>query len=224
MAATIKGDRRTDVTGATPFDLGDAESAKSRSRVPEILVGTFLVAIFALGGAWFFSSSTRSVDYLALRQDVARGEVLESDDLVPFRLSTDDPVLGFRAADTELLVGQVALADLKIGTIVTADQFAEQAQIPAGSGIVGLSLEPGEFPSLSLRVGDRVRVVLLPVSGSEVGEPQGSVLIEEAEVAEVVDVGGNGRFVSLTMPAELADQVAVADAGERIRLVQVPRS
>ena len=224
MAATVRGDRRDDLVGGTPFDLAAAQSAKRRGRVPEILVGTFLVALFALAGAWFYSTSTRSTGYLALRQDVQRGEIIESGDLTVYDVSTDAPLLGIRTSETALVIGKVALSDMKIGTLITADHFADKAQIPDGSGIVGLELAPGEFPTLSLRPGDRVRVVIIPEANlvSEAG--QIVVAADSVEVVEVVETGGRARFISLTMPTELADRVVAADSQDRVRLIQVPES
>lgn len=221
MAAAVQGDTNSDLITGSPFDLGAAETGKRKSRVPEILVGTFLVALFALGGAWFYSTSTASVGYLGLRQDVERGDVLEVDDLAVYELTTDAPLLGLSPRDQGLVLGQVAVSDMKSGSLISVDQFTDQAQIPPGAGVVGLQLSPGEYPSQSMRPGDIVRVVILPESGVPISDDQELLVVEDAEVIEVVDLSGIGRFVSLVMSRQDADLVAVAHARDRARLIQV---
>lgn len=189
--------------------------------MPEVLVGTLMVVMFALAGAWFHSTSTAKIGYAALRQDVARGEVIEQSDLTVYELATDAPIRAIRGSEAGTIVGKVARSDLAVGTLLTADMVAETAGIPDGSGVVGLDLAPGEYPSQSLRPGDRVRVVLLPDGG---GLDEGPVVVvaDGAEVVEVADVGGRGRFVALSLESELADRVAAGHARDRVRLIQVP--
>lgn len=220
MAATFRGERHDVELGDGPFDLATADAARARSRLPEVLVGTLLVALFALAGAWFYATSTVSVGYLALREDVARGEIIERTDLTVYELTTDAPIRALRAAAAVEIVGKVALADLATGTLITAEQFADTADIPPGSGVVGLDLDPGEFPSFSLRPGDRVRVVRVATGPAGTGgDPE--VLADGVEVVEVVEGGGRGRFVSLSVDLDIADRVAVAAASNEVRLIQV---
>lgn len=225
MAATVQGgSRRTDdVVGGTPFDLGSAQANKGRSRVPEILLGTLLVALFALGGAWFFSTSTSSTGFVALLNDVQRGDVIERTDLVTVQVRTDTPIQAIRAENFQTIVGQVALVDLAAGTLVAPQQFAEQADIPTGQGIVGLSLSVGEYPTAGLRTGDLVRVVAVPAGNAPSNAPA-EVLVAQAVVTEVQSSGGDARFISLTMDTSMADQVAAVAADGRVRLIQVPAS
>lgn len=219
MAATFRGERHDVESGDSPFDLSTTEASRSRSRLPEVLVGTLLVALFALGGAWFYATSTTSTAYLALRQPVERGQVIERDDLTVYELTTDAPILALRTSQLAEIVGKVALADLSTGTLITAEQFADTADIPAGSGIVGLDLEPGEFSSYSLRAGDRVRVLRVPSGSSSIDEPL--VLAESVEIVEFIEGGGRGRFVALVLEVDVADRVALAAAEGEVRLIQV---
>ncbi|MEM7272975.1 MAG: SAF domain-containing protein [Actinomycetota bacterium] len=222
MAATVQGEKRgDDLVGGTPFDLGAAQTAKGRARVPEILLGTLLVALFALGGAWFYSSSTDSDGYVALRADVQRGEQIETSDLVVVQLKTEDELELIPARDFRSIVGKLALADLAAGTLVAPQQFADRVDIPSGQGVVGLSLSAGEYPTTGLRPGDRVRVVAVP-NGAAAGNEAAEVLDPAALVTEVIQTGGDTRFISLTTDTEVADRVAAVEAEDRVRLIQVP--
>ncbi len=225
MAATVRGERRETEIGDGPFDLAAAEGGRAGSRLPEILVGTLLVALFALAGAWFYSTSTTRVGYVALRAPVERGQVIERSDLTVYQLNTDSPIRAMRAAEVGEIVGKVALVDLDAGTLVTPDYVSESADIPAGWGVVGLDLDAGEIPSFALRPGDRVRVIAVVTGGADRGEPdEPEVLTESAEIVEVGDGNGRGRFVAIPLEAAAADRVAAAAARGEVQLIQVPGS
>jgi hypothetical protein len=221
MAATVRDGRRDNVDDGTPFDLGGSQTGSSKSRVPEILVGTFLVALFALAGAWFYAQSTQSTGYLALSTDIRRGHEITVSDLTVFDISTESPLRGTPNISSESVIGKVALVDMAAGTLITGEQLADAAQIPAGQGIVGLALSPGEYPTRSLRSGDLVRVAVMPLGGQDLATAEVTVVADSATVIEVADGGGDELFISLTLPSELADQVAAADSQNRVRLIQV---
>ncbi len=219
MAATVRGERREAGIGDDPFDLASADVNRARSRLPEVLVGALLVAVFALAGAWFYSTSTARVGYLAFRQSVERGDVVERADLVVYQLATDAPIAAMRASQLDEIVGKVALVDLAQGTLATTQHVADAADIPDGWGVVGLDLGPGEIPSFSLRPGHRVRVIDVGEATTD-GAPV--VLAEAAEIVEVADGNGRGRFIAITLEAAEGDRVVVAAARGDVRLIQVP--
>ncbi len=204
------------------FDLEAPPTGRGKSRWPEITLGLFLVALFALAGTWFYVSSTDKTPVIALRNAVERGELITTDDLRVVEIDSDDQLNLIGRDQSGLIVGRIALTDMGAGTLITAEQFAAGSLIQVGDGVVGLALDPGEYPSLSLRPGDLVRVVQTPRPGDEV---QGELVIVEA--AEVVDIGPigvqNQLFISLSMPTEEADLVAAAGAQDRVRLIQVAR-
>jgi hypothetical protein len=220
MAATVENGGRSDVAG-TPFDLSASQSGKGKSRAPEILAGTLLVAVFALAGAWFYSTSTQSVGYITLGSPVARGEVVEASDLIVSEINNDARIRAVRWSDRASIIGQVALVDMGVGTLVAPEQFSDSDQIPAGFGVVGLNLSPGEFPTLSLQPGDLVRVIVMP-AGDDLTAESVAVIADGVEIVAVAGDGNQNRFVSLVLEAELADLVAAADFQDRVRLIQVP--
>jgi len=224
MTTTLRPAKRPPTNGNSPhpFDLDQATGAQGRRRVPEITVGLFLVALFALGGTWFYANSTDRDAVLSLRNPVERGQVITVDDLQVVQINTDDALNVLPREQSGAVVGRIALHDLSAGTLVTPDQVAQSAAIVPGEGIVGLALDPGEYPSLSMRPGDIVRVVEVPGSSNpDIGEP---VLAEAAEVVDVAPIGvQNQLFVSLALSTAEADAVARAAADDRIRLIQVAR-
>ena len=213
--------------GEPDFDLRPPPGA--RAKLPELAVGVLVVVVFALIGLWLVSAATAGDSVLALRNPIARGEVLALDDLQVVTVTSDDPIASIPEADADEMVGRVALVDLPAGALVTPSQFAAIDALEVGEGQVGLELNAGELPSLRLLPGNTVTVVLTPANSGAVLEDGGAfrageVLVEAAVVVEAAPVGIQGRqFVALAMTEDEATAVAVAASQGRVRLVQVAR-
>ena len=221
-ATTARSRRDSNASGdfADVFDL-DAPTSGGRSRWPEIGAGLFVVAVFALAGAWFYANSNDRVAVIAARNAIERGDVVTVDDLRVVQVESDDQLNLLGRDESGLVVGRVALTDLAPGTLVTPEQFAASGLIEAGEGIVGLALDPGEYPSLSIRPGDLVSVVQVPRT-SDPGAGEQLVLVEEALVVDVGPIGvQNQLFISLSTSRDEASEVAAAAAQDRVRLIQV---
>jgi Flp pilus assembly protein CpaB len=180
-----------------------------------------VVAVSGLLGLWFYGSAVERDGVLMLRNEVARGEPLSRDDLRVAQVGTDDALNALTADQVDEVEGRVVLADLSPGTLLTPDLVAAGRLVAVGDGLVGLALDPGEYPTPALLPGDSVRVVATP--GSTGGELSGvDVLVEQAVVVDVLGIGGQDRlFVSLAMRTDQADLVAAAGAEDRVRLIQV---
>jgi hypothetical protein len=203
------------------FDLDAPHAGSGRARWPEMTIGLFLIAAFALAGAWLYSSATDETDVLAVRDGLSRGQVVQAADLRVVQVATDDALDMVAVDDSPLIVGQVALIDLGAGTIITTAQFAPTAAIEAGDGVLGLALQPGEYPSASIQPGDEVRVVQTPRTSDT--DATGLVLVERALVVDVTPIGVQQElFISLSMPTDIADTVAASAALDQVRLVQIP--
>lgn len=207
------------------FSLEPPTSAR-RARLPELVVGLVVMLAFALAAALWHMSSVERDPTLALARDVRQGEIIEASDLRVVYLSSDGDVARLAEGDVSRVAGRVALTDLPRGTVLTPALVAALPVLGEGEGVVGLALEPGQFPSAGLRPGDRVNVVAGPASQSGGEGPGETLLAEEAEVFSVEDLeGGQGRrFVSLKMPEATANEVAAAAERGPVRLVLVARS
>ena len=226
MTTTLQRERHPSRNGAAPprpFDLDGAGSTPRRGRGPELTIGALIVAVFALAGTWFYANSTDHDAVLALRNPVERGSIITADDLQVVQINSDDALNVLGRDQAGAVVGQIALNDLSAGTLITTDHVAASAAIEPGDGVVGLALDPGEYPTLSLRPGDRVRVVEVP-GGSDTGDAD-VVLAAEAEIVDVTPIGVQHQlFVSLSVDTSEADAIARAGARDRVRLVQVAGS
>ena len=196
---------------------------RQRGRLPELVIGLIVMVVFALGAVLWHSSTTEREAVLALVGDIERGDTIASTDLRVVYVASDDPIAHVRREESGDIVGRIAMTDLEAGTLVTRSQVADRVAIGAGEGVVGLALDPGQFPALGLLPGDRVNVVaaetITPEDGEDVSSP---VLARGGEVFAVEDLGGQGRqFVSLRMSEDDANRVAAAAERGPVRLVLV---
>lgn len=211
--------------GAVP--LADAPRleppARQRGRLPELVIGIIVMVAFALGAVLWHSSTTEREAVLALVGDIERGETIAADDLRVVYVASDDPIAHVRQEQSGDIVGRIATTDLEAGTLVTRSQVANRVAIGVGEGVVGLALDPGQFPALGLLSGDRVNVVSAePVTPEDDEDAPSPVLARGGEVFAVEDLGSQGRqFVSLRMSEDDANRVAAAAERGPVRLVLV---
>lgn len=191
-----------------------------RVRIPQLAVGLLLTAGAALAFVLWNAASVQRTAVLALAEGVSRGQVLSSEDLRIVHVGTEDAVAMTPADGASDLVGRAAVTDLAAGTLVTVDQFAAASTLTPGSGVVGLALAPGQFPTPQLRIGDLVNVIVT----SDEDTVGGRLLVEAAEVVWIEPVGTQGqRFISVLTGEELAGEVATAAARGEVRLVLIAR-
>lgn len=216
-------------SGGQLFDLEPPQTGR-RSRFPEVAVGLLLIVGGALAALIWQINATSTTPVLAMANRVEQGEIVELDDLQLVEIRSADQLNVLRAADTANIVGRIARTDLAVGTLVTADHVSDGSVIALGDGVVGLSLTNGQVPSLRLRPGDRIDVVLTPPTSSDdpfvdlasaLAAVDEQVLVEGAEVAEFVSLDNGRLFVALSMREDEAALTARAGALDRVRLVAV---
>ncbi len=225
MATQLKERARLNGHAEPTINLGAAPDHTRKRRLPEMAAGLLLVAVCALGALWWQASSTERQPVLALRNAVERGQVIQLDDLQVVSIDTDQPIAVLADTRSAEIIGRVARTDLAAGSLVTPQQFSTSSSLGLGQGVVGMALEAGQFPSLSLSPGDAVSVVLTPSPGDPRAlddDVEATVLVERAMVVEVAEVGvQGGLFISIQVGEGDAARVASAAATNRVRLIQV---
>ncbi len=190
-----------------------------RVRLPELAVGVLVMAVFAIGVVLWHLRSVDRVPALALAGPVARGEVVEVEDLRVVNVSADRAVARLDASASDRVVGRMALVDLPAGSIVSEGMVADSSTVGPDEGVVGLSLEPGQYPSVDIAPGDRVNVVVS--AGGAAAAPAGApALAREAEVVGVEDLNADRKLVSIKTTEGEAEAIASRD-GSTLRLVRV---
>lgn len=190
-----------------------------RVRVPELALGVLVTVGFALGAVVWHLNSVDRVPVLTTATAITRGEVIEATDVRVVYLSADDPVTVLRSSESAAVVGQVASVDLAQGSLLTRDLVESALTVDPGSAVVGLALEPGQFPTRGLAPGDRVDVVAPTDPSVEVTE---SVLTAGATVFAVEELASDRLLVSI-LASEQDARIVAAAAGSPLRLVLVSR-
>lgn len=199
----IRSNKPPDAEASTPV----SPPPKLRRR-PAATAGSVLaIAAGAIVAAWAWSSTTHTEEVLAARDTIARGTVIEADDLVRVRINADPALSPVPASQLEELVGQRAALDVAAGGLITS-QSTTSAALPAkGMSVVGVALTPAQAPAVDLLAGDRVRVVVTPALGADA--PAGAPSTSDAEVVGVrLDEASGATVVDLLVPQEDAAVLA----------------
>lgn len=208
------------------FDLAEASVTRRRTRIPELAIGVLLVAGSALVALAWQTVSDPAQSVVAVRSDIARGDIITADNLQAVEIATEDPVRFIAAADASTLVGRIAQVDLSSGTLLTGEMAADVAAVGEGQALVGLAFDWGAMPSTTLRSGSRVDVVLTPADQGDaaLARTEDAVLVAGAEVSEVAASSGGaerGVYVSLLVNQDDAVALARAQSQGRVRLIEV---
>ena len=186
--------------------------------MPELAIGVFVMVAFALGAVLWHLNSVSKVPALAVSSSVKRGDTVRASDLRVVYIGSEDRVARLEDGQSSEVVGRVALVDMPVGTLITRDLVADATNLKRGDGVVGLSLEPGQYPATGLAPGDRVDVVRSPEDGG--GSVKSAVIVRDATVYAVEDLGSDRQLVSIKAGQDDAEAVAAA-AGGSLRLVLV---
>ena len=178
-----------------------------------------LVCAGALISAWSFQASSDTSSVVAVREAVARGEVIEADDLTTAQVSLDPALDPLPAAEFDSLIGQRAAVDLSAGSLVTAESATGQIMPNEGQSIVGVSFTSAMMPSEPLYAGDTVRIVSTPGETGEVREGVEPIAVEAIVIGlrQVAETGET--VVDVAVPADTAADLAARAATRKVALV-----
>lgn len=197
---------------AEPLPL--APSRTVRSRVPQALLAALLIVGGGLGGLLLFNSYNQRTAAVVVAGDVAHGSLLTRDDLAIAEVALDGNVATIGSISEA--VGSFAAHDLSAGELLApADLASEDQLLTSGESVIGLLLEPGQYPTKRLVAGDRVDIF---APGGEQFRP--GPLAADLVVYEVVESSNDGRnlLVSVVVTADQAAAVFDASAGSGVRL------
>ena len=145
--------------------------------------------------------------------------MIEASDVRVAYVSSDNTLARLDSADMDRVVGRAALVDLAEGTLLSTSLVAEVPTVDTGDGVVGLSLDPGAYPSRGLAPGDRVHVVRTEDVANLEAEP--TVVARSATVFDVEELASDQILVSILTNDEDAQAVAAAAGAGGLRLVLV---
>lgn len=192
-----------------------------------VILAALLVIGCGLGvAAWGISAGDKA-SVLAVGAPIAKGHVLDREDLVSISVSGVDGAI--RVEDVDQVVGRAAAVDLVEGQVLT-ESMVTDSPVPAdGKAVIGLALDPTRVPGAGLEPGDQVDVIAVPAGeGGQTGGKDADAELDAPEVlasgAEVYEVSGEavvGSQVLLTVIVDATDATRVAAYSTQNRVAVV---
>ena len=184
-----------------------------RSRVPQLVLAGLLIVGGGLGGLLLFNRYNQRTPAVVVVAPVSHGTELVRADLAVTEVAVDRGVATIGSLDQ--VVGRFAANDLSPGELLApADVADDDLLVTAGESVVGLLLEPGDYPTTRLVAGDRVDV-FAPGRGTD-------ALAADLVVFDVVPSSSDGRtlLVSVVVDDGRAGPLfeAAAEGGVRLAL------
>ena len=190
---------------------------RGRRRPWLIGLGVLLASIGALTVVWLVGGAGQRQEVLAVREDVAYGQELSSDDVTVARVSVDPGVAVLPAADRDSVIGQVATTELSAGMLLTAAMVEPTGDPGPGLVLVPIALPAERTPAGGLRAGDQILAV--DSEGSDDLSPISATVVRVGPM----DINGI-TVVDVTTAAASGPRLAVAGANGRVALVVEPTS
>lgn len=209
---------------AVPSDARDSSTGlsgnsgltplRSRRRPWLVGLGALLTTLGALAVVWLVGAAGQRQDVLAVRAEVAYGQMLTNEDVAVVRVSADPGVAVLSATRRGEVTGQVATTRLVPGMLLTAEMLAAGGDPPPGRVLVPIALPEDRMPAGGLHAGDR----LLLVDTESV-----QAAATPAEVVRVGPVDLDGvAVVDVTTSPRLGPGLAVSSARGHVAVVVEP--
>ena len=112
--------------GNTAEGAAAPEPPKLRRRPMLIAVSVLLTALGALLGAFLLSTLSGTDDYVAVRADIERGDVIKETDLVRTQLRRDNSISPLSWDEQRSLIGMYANVDMAKGSLVTRESVSAE--------------------------------------------------------------------------------------------------
>lgn len=200
---------------------------RQQRRRSVLALGIALIVVGILAGAWYGTRTEQAQPSLVLTQDMLAGDVLTRDMLRSAPLTVGEGVDSIPVADVDSYEGMMAGGNLPAGTLLAPQMLTDTLPIPESTSLVGVSLTPAQMPSVGVRPGDTISVVV-GASNVAAGPATAETLTTPGRTwsAQVAAVGamqeGGLITVDLAVPNSSATQVAAAAAGGNVALVVHP--
>ncbi len=198
---------------------------RSRRRPWLVGLGALLACVGALTVVWLVGAAGQRQEVLAVRADVAYGQVLAAEDITVARVSVDPGVAVLAGSERNAVVGQVATTRLTPGMLLTAGMVEPEGEPGPGRVLVPIAVPTERMPAGGLRAGDRILAVDSEGAGNGPGNEPAAAAASPIS-AVVVRVGPtdiNGvTVVDVTTAAGSGPALAVAAANGHVALVIEP--
>jgi hypothetical protein len=174
-----------------------------RRRPLLIAFGIVLIVVGAVVMWYVVAMLKDTIQVVAARVDVPRGEILKATDLVTVEIRPDPSLRTIPAASLESLVGQRVVSDLSAGGLVVPEAVSEKLSPEPDQALVGVPLTLGQqMPGIVPRLGQPIALVAFSDDKeTSVFEADG---IYEAVVVAVTAVTDTQVALTVSVPTATA--------------------
>ncbi|MCP4228449.1 MAG: hypothetical protein GY773_34285 [Actinomycetia bacterium] len=206
-----------------PVGVRPGASATRQRQLPWVALGLLLLVMSMLGFALWSVQQAKRPPVLVAGAAIEAGTEIERSDLILVSVGADSGLELLQAGQEELVVGRVARGPIPVGTPLSLALVVSASEaVPEGLAVVGAALVPGEYPTSSLRAGDRVRLIkTTPANGLGDGGEVTEIGVATVWTVEPLLSSSQELFVSLLVPDHQSASVAEVVAQDQLRLVLI---
>jgi len=219
--------------------VGDRLPTPPRERKPALAaLAVLLILVGALGATMLVLQAGDRIEVVKITEPIPAGQPVTDSNTTSVMVAEDPGIHYVEWSQLDALKKLKAVSAIPAGVVAVGEMFGDEAKVPSGKALVGMSLKEGQYPA-GLEAGDVVaayRVGGTSRSGSDddagtggsAGGGSDSLLVEQARV-DFVQAGKSDDIVSsankpvtlLVDSAEAAVLTQAASNGE-VALVLVP--
>ena len=93
-------------------------SGPTRRRPSWVLLGTLLVAVAGLLGAWVFTASTETISVMVAAREIGPGEVVTATDMRVVEMGKTGGLRAIQSSQQDLVIGRAARGPIPEGTVL----------------------------------------------------------------------------------------------------------
>ncbi|MFJ6861291.1 hypothetical protein [Streptomyces werraensis] len=221
---------------------GERLPTPPRERKPALAaLAVLLILVGALGATMLVLQAGDRIEVVKITEEIPAGQAVNDSNTTSVMVAEDPGINYVKWSQLDALKKLKAVTTIPGGVVAVGEMFGEEAKVPEGKALVGLSLKEGQYPAglksgatvAAYRVGGTSRSGSgddadggsAGSSGSSGGD---SVIVDKAVVDYVQDAKGDDLVSSTNLPvtllvddAQAAALTQAATNGE-VALVLVP--
>lgn len=219
--------------------VGERLPTPPRERKPALAaLAVLLILVGALGATMLVLQAGDRIEVVKITEEIPAGQSVTKSNTTSVMVAEDPGIHYVQWSQFEALKKLKAVTTIPAGVVAVGEMFGEEAKVPEGKALVGLSLKEGQYPA-GLKMGATVAAYRVggtsrsgsgdDADGGSAGSAGGnSVIVEKALVNYVQEKGGDELVSSSNLPvtllvddAQAAALTQAATNGE-VALVLVP--
>ena len=126
MSRTLRLTEQPNDTGTRRDELSVVSTSSPTRRRPSwVLLGSLLVGLAGLLGAWVFTATTERISVMVAARDISPGEVITATDMTAVEMGKAGGLRAVQPSQQSLVVGRAARGPIPAGTVLNTGLFAE---------------------------------------------------------------------------------------------------